>query len=270
MSSETIYNGLSYRIPELQHPFGPNVHLLADVVLLTELAELSQPTTSVARVNRLVRDIYMGLVRYVVAAEFPHKNVSQPTRMIQHTERGVFVGDIIDRETNTVTVDVARAGTLASQVLFEFLGEVLNPARVRQDHIYMNRKVDQAGQVVGTTYTGSKIGGGVTNAMVLIPDPMGATGGSMARTVDIYKKDVEGPPAKIIALHLIVTPEYVAYMQKHHPDVHVYAVRYDRGLSPLAVLSQPIGAAGERGLNDHQYIVPGLGGLGELLNNSPV
>lgn len=267
---ETIYSNFTYRIPELAHPFGDKVHLLGDVVLLTELAELSQPKTSVARVNRLVRDIYLGIIRHVVAAEFPRKKVTLDTRMIQHTDRGVFHGDIIDPEIDAVAVDVARAGTLASQVIFEFLGEMLNPARVRQDHIYMNRKVDDAGQVVGTTYTGSKIGGPVHNAMVLIPDPMGATGGSMARTVDIYKNEVKGPAAKIIALHLIVTPEYVRYMAKHHPDVSVYAVRYDRGLSPDEVLQQPIGAVGERGLNDHQYIVPGLGGLGELLNNSPV
>ncbi len=265
---ETVYNDLHYSIPELTHPYGRNVHLLADVVLLSELAELSRATTSVARCNRLVRDIYSGLIRYVVAAEFPREIATVPTRMQQFTDRAVFTGQLVDREVETIVVDVARAGTLSAQVCFEFLGELLNPARVRQDHVYLNRKTDDHGQVIGTQYSGSKIGGSVKDAMVLIPDPMGATGGSLASTIDIYKKDVPGPARKYVAMNLIVTPEYIAHMTQHHPDVVVYAVRIDRGLSPETVLQQPLGTAGEVGLNDKQYIVPGLGGLGELLNNS--
>lgn len=265
---ETIYNDLHYSIPELKHPYGKNFHLLADVVLLSELAELSRQSTSVARCNRLVRDIYSGLIRYVVAAEFPRVITEVPTRMTQFTDKAVFVGQLVDREVETAVVDVARAGTLSAQVCFEFLGELLNPARVRQDHVYINRKTNDHGQVVGTNYSGSKIGGSVKDAMVLIPDPMGATGGSLAATIDIYKKDIPGPAKKYVAMNLIVTPEYVAHMAQHHPDVIVYAVRMDRGLSPDAVLQQPLGTKGETGLNEKQYIVPGLGGLGELLNNS--
>ena len=50
----------------------------------------------------------------------------------------------------------------------------------------------------------------------------------------------------------------------------VYAVRLDRGLSPPDVLETGLGERWdeERGLNDHQYIVPGGGGFGELMNNS--
>ena len=46
---ETIYNDLRYSTPELSHPYGKNFHLLADVVLLSELADLSRESTSVAR-----------------------------------------------------------------------------------------------------------------------------------------------------------------------------------------------------------------------------
>lgn len=266
--SETIYNDLHFSIPELRHPYGKNFHLLADVVLLSELAELSRQSTSVSRSNRLVRDIYSGLIRYVVAAEFPRVIAKVPTRMTQFTDKAVFVGQLVDPETETAVVDVARAGTLSAQVCFEFLGELLNPARVRQDHVYINRKTNDHGQVVGTNYSGSKIGGTVKDAMVLVPDPMGATGGSLAATIDIYKKDVPGPAKKYVAMNLIVTPEYIAHMQQHHPDVIVYAVRLDRGMSSDEVLQKPLGTAGEQGLNEKQYIVPGLGGLGELLNNS--
>ena len=50
----------------------------------------------------------------------------------------------------------------------------------------------------------------------------------------------------------------------------VYALRLDRGLSDDDVLQTVPGTYWdrERGLTDHQYIVPGGGGLGEVLNNS--
>ena len=81
-----------------------------------------------------------------------------------------------------------------------------------------------------------------------------------------------GTPRKIIALHLIVTPEYLRRMTKDHPDVVVYAVRLDRGLSPPKVLGTMPGTRWdeERGLDDHQYIVPGGGGFGEIMNNACV
>jgi hypothetical protein len=44
----------------------------------------------------------------------------------------------------------------------------------------------------------------------------------------------------------------------------------DRGLSPTDVLATVPGErwAEERGLNDRQYIVPGAGGVGEIMNNA--
>jgi hypothetical protein len=55
-----------------------------------------------------------------------------------------------------------------------------------------------------------------------------------------------------------------------HPEVVLYVARLDRGLSPTHVLATPPGTHPdlERGLTDSQYIVPGAGGLGELLTNS--
>jgi hypothetical protein len=55
-----------------------------------------------------------------------------------------------------------------------------------------------------------------------------------------------------------------------HPEVVIYTAHLDRGLSPPEVLKAALGlyAERERGLNDVQYVVPGAGGLGELLTNS--
>ena len=59
-------------------------------------------------------------------------------------------------------------------------------------------------------------------------------------------------------------------MQKDHPDVEIFAIRLDRGLSSREVLQTIPGSDwdNERGLTDIHYIVPGAGGVGELLNNS--
>jgi uracil phosphoribosyltransferase len=61
-------------------------------------------------------------------------------------------------------------------------------------------------------------------------------------------------------------------MASDHPDVIVYAVRLDRGLSPQDVLETVPGTRWpeERGLTDRQYIVPGGGGFGEIMNNAYV
>ena len=99
---------------------------------------------------------------------------------------------------------------------------------------------------------------------------MGATGSTVSRVLNHYAREVRGQALRVIALHLIVTPEYLRHVTRAHPEVQVYALRLDRGLSAPAVLATVPGERWdeERGLTDHQYIVPGGGGLGEILNNS--
>ena len=67
-----------------------------------------------------------------------------------------------------------------------------------------------------------------------------------------------------------MTPEYLKTVKKEHPDLRVYALRLDRGLSSKRILKTTPGTYWdqEKGLNQFQYIVPGAGGLGELLNNA--
>jgi len=78
------------------------------------------------------------------------------------------------------------------------------------------------------------------------------------------------PPSKVLLLNLIVTPQYLKKVSTTHPDAEIYAVRIDRGMSPPDVLQEIAGARWdeENGLNDIQYIVPGGGGFGELMNNA--
>ena len=268
--SDSAYNDYRFSPPALPHGYGEGVYLSSDPLLLTELAELSGHTTMQPRITELVRELYRSLLRTVMAHALPKRRAEVQTRMHSLTPRGVWQGDVIDTQTKLVTVSIARAGTLPSQVAFELGCTLLESAGVRQDHLYMNRRTDADGKVVGVDISGSKIGGDVNDAVVLFPDPMGATGGSISEAMTIYRALEGGSSAKLISVNLIITPEYIARIRKDHPDALIYALRLDRGMSDEDVLASPLGHEGTReaGLNEIQYIVPGAGGLGEILNNS--
>jgi len=221
-------------------------------------------------INRLVGELTRMLVHEVVAAEFPREAMVMPTRMIDVTPRGVWRGDAIATATPAVVVAVARAGLLPSQVTYDFLNQVLQPEGVRQDHLALARTVGADGGVTGAGVYGSKIGGPVDGAMMLIPDPMGATGSTISKVIEQFVPETYGKPGKVIAVHLIITPEYLRHVTTKHPEVIVYALRLDRGLSAPEVLQTMPGERWdeERGLTDKHYIVPGGGGLGEVMNNS--
>jgi uracil phosphoribosyltransferase len=267
-----LYDHVDFKLSEIEHRYGPNVHIVADPFKLSQLATLCARDTIQPTINQLVVSLYRDLGKTVINAEFPRKAVSVPTRMIASNPRGIFHGQIIDPQVRAITVNIARAGTLPSQVVFDLLNGVLDARLVRQDHIVMSRMLDNDQHVVGSSIGGSKIGGDVDDAMVLFPDPMGATGGSLATAIKTYKEKVPGRARKFICMHLVVTPEYLRRMSEEHPDAIIYAVRLDRGLSPTEVFETIPGTHWdkERGLDDKQYIVPGGGGFGEIMNNAYV
>ncbi len=269
---DALYEKVPFRLNELEHKYGPQVHLVGNPYLLSLLATLCSKETIQPQVNRLVAVLYTDLISMVVNHEFPRKSVAIPTRMIDHTPKGIYQGEVIDDEIRAISVNIARAGTLPSQVTFDLLNTILTPRLVRQDHIIMSRMLDNSEQVVGSNISGSKIGGDVDDAVVLFPDPMGATGGSLSMAIEMYKKKVPGKMRKVICVHLIVTPEYLRRMTQDHPDAKIYSLRLDRGLSPPEVFDTIPGQLWdkERGLDDRQYIVPGGGGMGEVMNNAYV
>lgn len=81
-----------------------------------------------------------------------------------------------------------------------------------------------------------------TVSVCLVLDPMLATGGSAVATVDILK---EWGVSKIKFVGILAAPEGVEAMQSAHPDVPLH----------LAVIDEQ--------LNDHGYILPGLGDAGD-------
>lgn len=272
------YLGHKFQLSETEHRYGKNVHLLSDPALFSYLATLCSPETKQPAINALIKILYEAMIHIVVNHEFPRKPGRVTTRMAaKHPQEGAFTAELVDREQPTVLVDLARAGTFPSHLCYHSLNYLLNPDVVRQDHLLMSRQTDEHQQVTGAASGGCKIGGGVDNSIVIFPDPMGATGSTICQVLDLYKSGFggsirTGKAKKYIALHLIVTPEYLKNVQKRHSDLVVYALRLDRGLSPPDVLSTRPGEKWdqEKGLNGEQYIVPGGGGFGEILNNAYV
>tara|TARA_Y100000782_G_scaffold97334_1_gene110309 strand:+ start:507240 stop:508103 length:864 start_codon:yes stop_codon:yes gene_type:complete len=264
------YLNLPYQSVEIEHKYGERIHILSNPVMQSVLARIGRPDIFQPQVNHLMERLYEFLILEASNTLLPRERVQWDTRMKEFTDQGFFDGEIIRPDTKAVIVDMARAGTFPSHISYHRLHDILNAEGLRQDHFYLNRKVNAKNEVIGVDVSGSKIGGPVEDAFVFFPDPMGATGGSLSHCVSHYKNEVEGKACKYIALHIIVTPEYIRRMKKDHPDVEIFALRLDRGLSSEEILKTIPGTHPEQevGLTDTQYIVPGAGGVGEVLNNS--
>ncbi len=89
-----------------------------------------------------------------------------------------------------------------------------------------------------------KLPSDIENRQVILVDPMLATGGSGADAIAMLK---EHGARNIRFMCLIAAPEGIAVVQKAHPDVGIYV------------------AAVDEKLNDHAYIVPGLGDAGDRI-----
>lgn len=85
----------------------------------------------------------------------------------------------------------------------------------------------------------------ISERQVFVVDPMLATGGSAIAAIDILKK--EYGCKNITMMNIIAAPEGIAAMEKAHPDVDIVV------------------AAVDQCLNEHAYIVPGLGDCGDRI-----
>jgi len=260
-----------YRPSQLEHMYGPNVHILsADPFTMLRLARFCTHGVAQPEVNDLLEALYRDLTHQVIATEFPQVAMTVDTRLIVYTELGVWSGSVVDRTQKVVVVNLPRAGLHPSDIVFDRLVRDLDPKKVRLDIISSERQTNENGQVIGAELSGIKIGGNIDGAMLLFPDPMGATGNTAVKSLDLYRQSNVGTPAKAIALHLIITPEYIRRVTTSCPELIVYALRLDRGLSDPEILKTVPGTHWdqERGLNDHHYIVPGAGGIGEVYSNA--
>lgn len=89
-----------------------------------------------------------------------------------------------------------------------------------------------------------KLPQGIENKLCIVLDPMLATGGSAIAAVDLLKQK---GAKHIKCMHIIAAPEGIEKLSKAHPDIQIYCAVQDRQL------------------NEHSYILPGLGDAGDRL-----
>ncbi len=255
---------------QIDHDYGPRVRILNDPYSFTLLAALSDKNTSQPAVNHLIKMLYRVLFHVAVSEHLPLTDTQVETRLIDANPEAVWQGPVAKKDTRVVVAALARAGLLPAGLFYDNLNLILEPANVRRDHFMINRETDKAGKVTGACISGCKIGGDIENTVLFIPDPMGATGSSILEVLRCYERKESGRPQRVVLLHLIVTPEYLKALLEAYPSVHIVSLRLDRGLSPRDVLLERPGKrwSEEKGLNENHYIIPGIGGLGEMMNNS--
>ena len=84
--------------------------------------------------------------------------------------------------------------------------------------------------------------------VVILLDPMLATGGSLADAIEFVKKH---NPKKIISLNIIAAPEGLEVIEKSHSDIDLFIAQVDEKL------------------NEDKFIIPGLGDAGDRAYNTP-
>lgn len=189
------------------------------------LVELRDSRTSPASFRRAARRISV-----LLAAEAT-RDVPSLASLVQ-TPLGPAEGRALDGDI--VIVPVLRAGL----GMLEPVLELIPTARV--GHIGLQR--DEATAVASRYY--ARLPRDLHHSYVILLDPMLATGGSAAASIDIIK---EAGATSIRLICIVAAPEGVALLEQRHPDVVVYTPVVDREL------------------NAQKFIVPGLGDFGDRL-----
>jgi len=201
------------------------LHLVSHPVAQDALVSLRDATTHTALFRRLAHRVGV-----LVAAEATRDLATRPVAI--DTPMEPTTGQQL--ATDIVVVAVLRAGlSLVDSVL-----ELVPHARV--GHVGLRRDESTA---IATKYS-SHLPPSLTNSLVLLVDPMLATGGSAIMAVDMLK---DAGATRIRLLCVVAAPEGVAALAAAHPDVDVYTPALDREL------------------NARKYILPGLGDFGDRL-----
>jgi uracil phosphoribosyltransferase len=131
-----------------------------------------------------------------------------------------------------VLVPILRAGLSMGSAFLQLL------PKAKMGHIGIKRN-EETLEPIEYYYKTPK---DLENSIVIILDPMLATGGSVSAAINYLKQNGAN---NIMVASIIAAPEGVDRVLKEHPDVHIYTAALDRGL------------------NEKGYIVPGLGDAGD-------
>jgi uracil phosphoribosyltransferase len=189
------------------------------------LAELRHQATSSIRFRSRIKEITRYMT-YEAARDMQTVAIDVPTPVA--TARGLSMA-----EPNLILAPILRAGLS----MIDGASEMFPEAQVRHVGLFRDettlQPVEYYVKIPATL---------PDDSLVLILDPMLATGGSAVAAVDVFKKR---GVRRIRFLCLIAAPEGVAALQAAHPDVHIVCASVDEKL------------------NEKGYIVPGLGDAGD-------
>jgi uracil phosphoribosyltransferase len=201
------------------------LHLLKHPLLTHKLTQLRRKETSTKDFREILEEI-AGLMAYEITRDLPVKNIT--------IETPIGICDTQELAMDVVIVPVLRAGL----GMVDGITNLIPTARV--GHIGMYR--DHITLKPMTYY--SKFPDNLPDAVVLVLDPMLATGGSSTAAIQILKDH----GAKSIKLVCVVgAPEGLERIMKDHPEVQIFLAGLDEKL------------------NEYGYIVPGLGDAGDRL-----
>jgi uracil phosphoribosyltransferase len=202
------------------------VQVVSHPLVQHKLTLMRQKDRSTSSFRRLLGEVGM-LMAYEVTRDMPTEMVEIETPL-----EAMSSPMIEGRKTVFVVVMRAGAGFLEGML------RVVPGARVGHIGIYRDPKT-----LIAVEYY-FKMPAEMHERDAIVLDPMLATGNSAVAAVERLK---ETGPRSIRFVSLVAAPEGIANLQQHHPDVPIYTAAIDRGL------------------NDHGYIVPGLGDTGDRI-----
>ena len=203
-----------------------SVHILNHPLIQHKLTILRSKDTSVKEFRELVREI-SSLMCYEATRNLPTQEVEVQTPV------GVAKAQVLAGKKLAI-VPVLRAGLGMVDAMVDLLPSA------KTGHIGLYRDPDTHEPV--KYYC--KMPNDIAQRQVFVVDPMLATGGSAVAAISFIK---EYGCKYITLMDIIAAPEGIAAVRKAHPDVDIFV------------------AAVDEGLNDHAYIVPGLGDAGDRI-----
>ena len=202
------------------------VHLLDHPLVQHKLTLMRRKDASTNTFRTLLNELSM-LMAYEVTRDMPMQVIQIETPLEVTTSK------VIDGK-KLVFVSILRAGN----GILEGMLSVVPGARVGHVGLYRDPKTLTAVEYY------FKMPHDMQERDVVVVDPMLATGNSAIAAVDRLK---ELNPKSIKFVCLLTCPEGIAALQKAHPDVPIYTAAIDRQL------------------NEHGYILPGLGDAGDRI-----
>jgi len=208
-------------------PMTLEVTIIDHPLIQHKLTLMRQTDTSTAKFRNLLKEIGM-LLAYEVTRDLPIKYVEIKTPIAPMS------APMLAPEKKMVIISIMRAG----QGILDGILELMPSARVGHIGLYRDPSTLMAIEYY------LKVPHDIDQRDVLIVDPMLATGNSAVAAVDRLK---ELNPLSIKFLCLLAAPEGIAHFHEQHPDVPIYTAAIDEYL------------------DEHGYIVPGLGDAGDRL-----